>query len=401
MLCLFTMLKREVITTLISGTTMNLKKILGQGFILGLATFYTSLAFSYSIERVKTEEVGKTVTIGGTVIPYKEVTLSAQLPGRIQYIFGEEGDIVKEDDVLVSIDDDDLRAKRRQAVAALKQAETNLKNAQVQYSKELWSPRSDDINQMPGMGMPSMFDKFFTRNVGDAMGYGDKDLDRRVDLFNQSSNVSKAQSGVLQAQAAIDQLDSKLRDTKSVSPFDGVITKKFVELGDTVQPGTPLVRIAQTEFLRIRAEIPARLVPGLERGKFVDARLDVGNTYVKARVSQIYPVADKQRHTVTVKFDLPKGIPGGPGMYAEIMIPDVNVQSKPFPVISKDAIIYRGSLPYVFVYDEAKGAELRIVRAGSQVAKDKVTILSGIKDGEQVIVNPPADIKPGWRPDKV
>lgn len=380
---------------------MNLKKILGQGFILGLATFYTSLAFSYSIERVKTEEVGKTVTIGGTVIPYKEVTLSAQLPGRIQYIFGEEGDIVKEDDVLVSIDDDDLRAKRRQAVAALKQAETNLKNAQVQYSKELWSPRSDDINQMPGMGMPSMFDKFFTRNVGDAMGYGDKDLDRRVDLFNQSSNVSKAQSGVLQAQAAIDQLDSKLRDTKSVSPFDGVITKKFVELGDTVQPGTPLVRIAQTEFLRIRAEIPARLVPGLERGKFVDARLDVGNTYVKARVSQIYPVADKQRHTVTVKFDLPKGIPGGPGMYAEIMIPDVNVQSKPFPVISKDAIIYRGSLPYVFVYDEAKGAELRIVRAGSQVAKDKVTILSGIKDGEQVIVNPPADIKPGWRPDKV
>ncbi len=380
---------------------MNLKKILGQGFILGLATFYTSLAFSYSIERVKTEEVGKTVTIGGTVIPYKEVTLSAQLPGRIQYIFGEEGDIVKEDDVLVSIDDDDLRAKRRQAVAALKQAETNLENARVQYSKELWSPRSDDINQMPGMGMPSMFDKFFTRNIGDAMGYGDKSLDRRVDLFNQSSNVSKAQSGVLQAQAAIDQLDSKLRDTKSVSPFDGVITKKFVELGDTVQPGTPLVRIAQTEFLRIRAEIPARLVPGLERGKFVDARLDVGNTYVKARVSQIYPVADKQRHTVTVKFDLPKGIPGGPGMYAEIMIPDINIQSKPFPVISKNAIIYRGSLPYVFVYDEAKGAELRIVRAGSEVAKDKVTILSGIKDGEQVIVNPPADIKPGWRPDKV
>jgi multidrug efflux pump subunit AcrA (membrane-fusion protein) len=373
---------------------------LSQSFLIAISALYSSATFAYTIETVKSEEIGKTVAIGGTVIPYKEVTLAAQVPGRVQYIFGEEGDLANESDVLISIGDDDLRAKRRQAVAGLKQAETALQNAQVQYSKELWSPKSDDINAMPGMGMPSMFDKFFTRNVGSAMGYGDSDLDRRADLFSQGTRVSAAKSVVLQARSSIDQIDSKLRDTKSISAFDGVIVKKFVELGDTVQPGTPLIRIAQTEFLRIKAEIPARLVPGLVRGSFVDARLDVGNTHVKARISQIYPVANEQRHTVTVKFDLPKGIPGGPGMYAEIRIPDFNVTAKPFPVVTKKAVVYRGSLPYIFVMDEEEGAEIRIVRTGSEVGESKITILSGVKNGEKVVVNPPLNIKPGWKPEE-
>jgi len=373
---------------------------LSQSFLIAISALYSSATFAYTIETVKSEEIGKTVAIGGTVIPYKEVTLAAQVPGRVQYIFGEEGDLANESDVLISIGDDDLRAKRRQAVAGLKQAETALQNAQVQYSKELWSPKSDDINTMPGMGMPSMFDKFFTRNVGSAMGYGNNDLDRRADLFSQGTHVSAAKSVVLQAQSSIDQIDSKLRDTKSISAFNGVIVKKFVELGDTVQPGTPLIRIAQTEFLRIKAEIPARLVPGLVRGSFVDARLDVGNTHVKARISQIYPVANEQRHTVTVKFDLPKGIPGGPGMYAEIRIPDFNVTAKPFPVVTKKAVVYRGSLPYIFVMDEEEGAEIRIVRTGSEVGESKITILSGVKNGEKVVVNPPLNIKPGWKPEE-
>ena len=373
---------------------------LSQSFLIAVSALYSSATFAYTIETVKSEEIGKSVAIGGTVIPYKEVTLAAQVPGRVQYIFGEEGDLANESDVLISIGDDDLRAKRRQAVAGLKQAETALQNAQVQYSKELWSPKSDDINAMPGMGMPSMFDKFFTRNVGSAMGYGNNDLDRRADLFSQGTHVSAAKSVVLQAQSSIDQIDSKLRDTKSISAFNGVIVKKFVELGDTVQPGTPLIRIAQTEFLRIKAEIPARLVPGLVRGSFVDARLDVGNTHVKARISQIYPVANEQRHTVTVKFDLPKGIPGGPGMYAEIRIPDFNVTAKPFPVVTKKAVVYRGSLPYIFVMDEEEGAEIRIVRTGSEVGESKITILSGVKNGEKVVVNPPLNIKPGWKPEE-
>jgi multidrug efflux pump subunit AcrA (membrane-fusion protein) len=87
-------------------------------------------------------------------------------------------------------------------------------------------------------------------------------------------------------------------------------------------------------------------------------------------------------------------------MYAEIRIPDFNVTAKPFPVVTKNAVVYRGSLPYIFVMDEEEGAEIRIVRTGSEVGESKITILSGVKNGEKVVVNPPLNIKPGWKPEE-
>jgi multidrug efflux pump subunit AcrA (membrane-fusion protein) len=50
--------------------------------------------------------------------------------------------------------------------------------------------------------------------------------------------------------------------------------------------------------------------------------------------------------------------------------------------------------------DEEEGAEIRIVRTGSEVGESKITILSGVKNGEKVVVNPPLNIKPGWKPEE-
>ena len=63
--------------------------------------------------------VGSTVSLGGTVVPYKDVTFSAQIPGRIKSIAGEEGDLFDEGVELITINDDDLLAKRRAALANL------------------------------------------------------------------------------------------------------------------------------------------------------------------------------------------------------------------------------------------------------------------------------------------
>jgi multidrug efflux pump subunit AcrA (membrane-fusion protein) len=62
---------------------------LSQSFLIAVSALYSSATFAYTIETVKSEEIGKSVAIGGTVIPYKEVTLAAQVPGRVQYILGE------------------------------------------------------------------------------------------------------------------------------------------------------------------------------------------------------------------------------------------------------------------------------------------------------------------------
>ncbi len=84
--------------------------------------------------------VGGTVTLGGTVVPYKEANLSAQLPGRVASISGEEGDSFEKGAVLLTITDADLLAQRRAAFANLSNADAALRNAGVQYSRQWVSP---------------------------------------------------------------------------------------------------------------------------------------------------------------------------------------------------------------------------------------------------------------------
>lgn len=364
-----------------------------------LITLLSAPSQAWQLMTVEAADFGHKVKIGGTVIPYKEVTLSAQVAGRVQYIAGSEGDYFQKDNLLLSIDDDDLVARRRAALAQMANAESNLRNARVQYSRELIAPRSESLSAMPGMGLPNLFDNVFTRNMGNSLGVGNTDIERYGDLYSSGAQVKNAESSVLAARSALEELDAKLRDARAIAPFDGKLVRKMVEAGDTVQPGSPLLKFAHTQYLRIQAEVPARLIFGLTKGSLVDVKLDINNTYTKAKVAQIYPVADQQKHTVTVKFDLPEGSPGGPGLYAEVTINDTTAMKKPVPVIPKDAVIYRGSLPSVFILDEENKARMKIVRLGAEYDKTRITVLSGIKPGDRIISAPPKTIKSGWTPD--
>lgn len=355
-------------------------------------------AASSEVVPVETIQGGGLVVLGGTVVPYKQVTLTAQVPGTIKYIAGDVGDSFEAGDVLVAIDDEKLRAKRRQAVAQLANAEAMLRNSQVQYSRELWAPQSESMNRMPGMGMPTLFDNVFTKNMGDMMGYGDTDVEQHADLYSRSTGIRQAQSAVQQARSAIEELDANIRDARSISPFDGVIMKKLVEVGDTVQPGMPLVNFAHVKYLRIQSEVPARLVTNLKVGMLVSAYLDVGREQVEARVAQIYPLADSAQHTVTVKFDLPIGVAGGPGMYAEVMVPDGAYEGPPKLAIPESAVIKGGSLPRVLIMRADGVSEMRVVRLGSPLSGGRIIVLSGLKQSDRVIDNPPAGASSGWVP---
>lgn len=347
---------------------------------------------------VQAMRTGGNAVLGGSVVPYKEVTLAAQIPGRVEFIAGAEGDWFDEKKVLVAIDDDDLLAERRRVLAEMRTAEAALRETQVQYSRELWSPQTRSLSRAPGMGMPSMFDQFFTRPFSNAMGQSSTGLERHADLYSQGTRISQAESRLMGARSSLESIDAKLRDTRSIAPFPGVIVNKFVEVGDTVQPGQPLILFADTRYLQIRVDVPARLMPGLRIGMIVRAKLDVGDTYVDARVAQIFPMADVKRHTVTVKFDLPEGVPGGPGMYAEVMVPDVNAPQRSVPVIPTTAVRYRGSLPAVYVLNAEGRSELRLVRLGEAVDDRTLEVLSGLKQGERIFANPTPGMTSGWAP---
>jgi len=354
---------------------------------LTLLTGWSAQAQADNVVTVGIAPHGGQIILGGSVIPLKEVTLAAQMPGRVVSIAGEEGDEFTAGTVLVSINDEDLQAKKAAAEAQIASAQNSMQNAQVQYNRELWNPRVYNPRPMAGMGMPSMFDGFFN-NMDDMPGSstGNKSIERHADLVTQGTQVASARSQVTAAESGLRAINAKLRDTKAIAPFDGVIMKKMVEIGDTVQPGQPLIIFSYSKFLRIQVEVPARLMPGLKKGMVLPAKLDVNNTRVKARVAQISPIADSKQHTVTVKFDLPEGVPGGPGMYAEVTIPDVSASDQALPVIPKAAISQRGSLPSVRVLDENNVPKMRLIRTGIDIGDNHIVVLSGLKPGEKIVI---------------
>ncbi|MES9871293.1 MAG: efflux RND transporter periplasmic adaptor subunit [Sedimenticola sp.] len=334
-----------------------------------------------------------TVSLGGTVIPYKEVTLSAQLPGRVKYLAGIEGDSFEKGTLLVSLDDSELLAKRNAAVAQLANADSQLRAAGVQYSRELWSPQSKQA--MGGMGMPNLFDQMFTRPMESFTGTRSQGVERHADLYSSSVQIQQAQNSLMAAKSQIQAIDAKLRDAKSMAPFNGVIMKKFVEEGDTMQPGQPLLVFADVEYLQIAVDVPARLRPGLSEGMMLQAQLDVGNQVVPVRVAQIFPMADAQRHTVKVKFDLPQGV-SAPGMYSKVQVPDFTAPARNYPVIPTSSIRYNGSLPGVYVAGADGKEELRLIRVGENLDGGYTSVLSGLSEGERILRNPGAGVSSGW-----
>ncbi|OQX06680.1 MAG: efflux transporter periplasmic adaptor subunit [Thiothrix lacustris] len=378
---------------------MSIRKNTLRSTLLLLSIGWLAAAHSAEIVRVEAVESLSSSVLGSTVIPYKEVTLSAQIPGAVKFVAGEAGAAFKQGDVIIQVDEAQLLAKRNAILAQISMAHASVQNSQAQYTRELVSPRSKDIGAMPGFGLPAMFDMTMVRPFADSMmGNYDSDMGRYSDLMSSATGVSQAQSTVQQALSQLQEIDAALRDAKSVAPFEGIVLEKMVEVGDTVQPGQPLIKYGYVKYKRLQADVPSGLVNNLSEGMVVPAKID-SNTTTMVKVSQIYPVADPSRHTVTVKFDLPVDAVAAPGMYAEVYLPETKKGGAKTVVIPKTALLRGRSLPSVLVVNNNNTSELRLIRLGADQEENKVEVVSGLTDDERIIDAPPATATSGWMPD--
>ena len=374
-------------------------KMLVVSSCLMLSSLAPAVTHAAEIVTVNSSQSSSQTVLGSTVVPYKEITVTAQTPGKVTALMGDVGSKFKKGDVLVKIDDAQLLAKRNTLWTQVTSAQAALKNAQAQYQREMVSPRSKDITGMPGMGLPSMMDIYFTRPMYGMMGETNTNYNRYSDLLSRATGVSQAESQVMMVWSQLNELNTKIKDTISIAPFEGIIMSKMVEEGDAVQPGQPLMKYGFFKYLRLKADVPSMLVASLRKGMSVPVR--IGNiSPTVAKISQIYPVADPSRHTVVVKFDLPVGVLASPGMYAEIYLPDSSPGGNMVITIPKTALIEGRSLPTVLVADEdKKTSSLRLIRLGSTQGDGSVAVVSGLKAGERVIDNPPTGATSGWYPE--
>lgn len=335
--------------------------------------------------------------LGSSVIPYKEVTLAAQIPGVLKFFAGEVGSAFQEGSTLTQVDEAQLVAKRNSVLAQIQNAQSMLQSAEAQYQREIVSPRSRDIGAMPGFGMPAMMDNFFTRPLADMMlNNYDSDMGRYSDLVTSASSVSQARGSLQQAYSQLQEIDAALQNAKGIAPFEGVILQKMAEVGDTVQVGQPLLRYGFVKYKRLQADVPASLMSQISTGLVVPVKIN-GAAQTMAKVSQIYPVADAEHHTVTVKFDLPVDVIAAPGMYAEIYLPSPQDTTDPIALIPRTALLSGRSLPSVLMVENGRSS-LRLVRLGTEYG-NKVEVISGLKPGMKIIDNPPPRAVSGWMPD--
>ncbi len=348
-------------------------------------------AAKVDIITVQAKQEQTAVSVGGTVVAHKSVTLAAQTPGRVEYIAGEEGDRFAAGAQLLTLDDDALLAQLRAAQAQQAAAESTLRNAGVQLHREIASP-SSSTGAMGGMPMfGSMMNPMDTLMGGTR----NRRVERHSDIHARRTQVEQARTSLMQAQSQIKEVHARLRDTKSVAPFEGVIAKKYVETGDTTQPGQPLLEFSDTRSLQIQVDVPLRLKPALREGLEVSARLDVSKNRIPARVARIFPVADVERHTVRVKLDLPKDVPAAAGMYAEVLIPEPTARAASQIAIPNASVVWKGGLPLVFVVNDEGRAQLRMVRVGDPINEEEVAILAGLKSGDRLVARPTPGMSSG------
>jgi len=338
---------------------------------------------------VELSDLAATINLGGTVVPRHLVTLSVKVPGRVMYLAGPVGTRFNPRQILLRLDSNVLEAQRRSAWANLAEASAVLQDANVQLYRRVYAP---DPSPQGGMGVMQMFDRFFTRPASNMIGTSDTGVERYAE-FNQSRvAVERAQAGVMRAQSRIDEIEFRIDDTLVLAPGRGVILEKFIERGNVVQPGQPLLRVADTDDLLIRVDVPTRILRGVYRGMPVEVRLDALDNPLNTVVERIFPAADAFRHTVTVELSVPAGAPVAPGMYATVSLPDHTRQSAALPVVPASSLVWRGSQPGVFVVNSNEKAELRLLRVGEETAAG-IVVLSGLRPGDRILASPPADLR--------
>jgi RND family efflux transporter MFP subunit len=277
-----------------------------------------------------------TEEVMGTLRAKSRATLEPKVSGRIVEMPVVLGEKVRQGQVLARLDAGEIVARVEQAEAALEQA--------------------------------------------------DRDGARIAALFEQQ-NVTRAEYDSAQARqrvarAMVAEAKAMMSYAEIVAPFDGMVTKKWVEVGDLATPGKPLLDLVDPSLLQLEADVPEAIASRIELQKRLAVRVDAADRDVEGVVTEFAPVADPASRTFRVKLDLPAATGLMPGQFARLSVPIGERQSVRVPTT---AVVRRGQLEMVFSVTNQQ-AQLHLVKTG-KIVGDEIEILSGLSAGYVVVAS--------------
>lgn len=355
---------------------------------------------SIRVAPVVTRQIQRVVEAVGTLYPYDEVIVSAEVDGRVEEVRFDLGDAVNEGDALVRISEEEQRYLVAQTEAQLRQA---LERLGLKHEEE----RVRDIRETPEVrrAQAELFDaEQRYRRVRELVDQGigsQQDLDQAQARYkamqaaydatlNQTRNLIQQ---VEQFKASLQLQRKRLRDTTVRAPYAAYVKERHVTVGQYVRVNTPLFTLVKINPIRLRAEVPERMAPWVQTGQQAEVSVEAyPERRFQGRVWRISPTVDQSKRTFLVEALIQN--PGGelkPGSYAKARIRTNRFEQ--VHLVPARAVAYvLGSHKVYAVHGDA--VEPREVKIGDRLGEE-IEIVEGVQPGEMVAVTQLARLESG------
>ncbi|WP_163338382.1 efflux RND transporter periplasmic adaptor subunit [Desulfopila sp. IMCC35008] len=281
------------------------------------------------------EPVRNQIELLGTIEPVNRVEIAAKVSGSIIDLPVVLGSEIEKGELLVEISAGEIDAQLQQSKAQLDQARRN--------------------------------------------------LDRERKLLSQKAatreSVRALQEGVEIAEAAYTEALTFQQYTSIKAPINGRVTRKHVNKGDLATPGKPLLNIEDNKHLQVITDIPERYIFQIKQGDKLQVEVPSAEMTITGSVAEVAPNADPQTRTAPIKLDIEADEKLYGGQFVRVALNTKEVQTLTIP---QSALVPIGQMERVFVVEEDI-AKLRLVRSG-EIYGDSIEILSGLKEGERVVI---------------
>ncbi|MDV2991169.1 MAG: Macrolide export protein MacA [Chroococcidiopsis sp. SAG 2025] len=355
----------------------------------------------------------------GTTLPLQEVSLRAQVEGRILKLLVDVGDRVKQGQVLAQQDNTILRTALNQEqaeLAALKaevaRARNQVSNAKARVEQarlEFQQAQSDSQRQQQLVEQGAVAEQAAEQARTNAQSAGKVLRATEEEVRTEEQAVAAASDRVNAQQAAIAQAQEQLSYANIRSPINGVVTQKVTEQGNFLQANGEVLRLGDFRRVKVNVEISELALADLRVGQTVRVRLDAfPNQTFTGKISRISPAADRTARLVPIEVIIPNDNGRiGSGLLARVsfesnaasrvVVPETAVVEEKEEVSQKSKAKSQNSrlstTATVFVINGEKVAA-RSVKLGERV-DGKVEILSGLQPGERFVAKSGRPLKNG------
>ncbi|HYJ88020.1 MAG TPA: efflux RND transporter periplasmic adaptor subunit [Pyrinomonadaceae bacterium] len=360
------------------------------------------------IETVAQQPLDQSYEAVGTVRAKTSSIVSSKVMGSIVAMRIREGDTVRAGQVLVEIDSREARIQTQKSGAGLVEMNGALDEVDRSIKAAESSQTAAEANRRLAASTLIRYRKLRERQSISPQEFDEVQARQEVADAEAERAERLLQSLVARRRMALARIDQAKADvsgsqvyssfTRIVAPISGVVVSRQADVGYMATPGTPLLTIESGRDYRLEAGVQESQINQIHLRDQVRVQIDaLGQQELAGTVVEIVPASDPASRTYLVKISI--ALPGGnqqiirSGLYGKARFITGQTQAITIP---RQALVERGQLISVFVVDQSGTARMRLVKTGKTYS-DRVEVLSGLQEGEQIVVDGLAAVNDGSR----